>query len=160
MALGLARGAFAAETYDEWRYVPARGATPARAEMVREGFPPIFVASCEPSRILKFVFSTRGDDEPDPRRWEPAAYHDIDLILSEPNLDREERLVMKGDLMRRSIAGRLVLTPALARRIASASTITLYAENGPTNDFHGGEAKALRRLVLECAGEPVPRPAQ
>ncbi|PVM90946.1 hypothetical protein [Caulobacter endophyticus] len=160
LALGLTQAALAGEAHDEWRHVPARGATTARAEMVREGFPPIFVASCEAPKVLKFVFSTKGDDEPDPRRWSAGSYLDIDLILTEPGVDREERLVMKGQLKRGSITGRLTLTPVLARHIASASMIALYAENGPTNNFDGGEARALRRLVLECAGEPVSRPAQ
>ncbi|MFT4252837.1 MAG: hypothetical protein QM608_10155 [Caulobacter sp.] len=148
--LSLGRTASADEDHDQWRYVAAKGKAPARAEMVKGG-EAIFTAWCPAPGALTMAFSTAGSEAPDPRKWAPGSYLDLDIVLYDPKTGQEDRVVMKGEPRRRSVVGRLSLTPELARRIVDSPGIALYGDNGPSNDYHGGEARALRRLLKECA---------
>ncbi len=138
--------AVAADAYDLWRYTPGRNGRGAVAEFIAGPGSIPFRATCERA-TLRLEFFT---DEGDPRTWDKDL-RDLLLILRDPATEHEQNLVLKGEPKARSIVGRLALTPALARAVATAPMISLYGENGPSNEYPGGRSEGFRRLVRECA---------
>lgn len=145
---------FGSGDFDDWRYVPGRGGRTA-AELVAWGSiedrPPtvIFRVTCEPRRHTLLFEYFPGED---PRKWvDWARETGLELTLIAPNEEEGRAHHMLGPLTSRTVTGRLVLTDELRRQVAAAETILLYGENGPSNDWNGGRAEALRRLVRECA---------
>ena len=144
--------------WDDWRYIPAKGRRGASAELLgwrpklSDPAPITFRITCQRGRrALLFEFCP-GED---PRAWiEESRKRGLELILGDEETGKSYTVF--GPLTANSVTGRLALTPEIVAQIGASPSIMLYGENGPTNNYHGGRAAALRRVAAECSANPRP----
>jgi hypothetical protein len=158
LVAGMARANEVAADFDWWRYIPGHFGRGPSATLITwpngefNNRPHLaFRVTCDAKRHELLIEYFPGEN---PLKWIPEARDGgLEIILEDtPNADKPKIYTVHGPVTSRSMTGRLKLTPKIAGEIIEAPVIELYGENGPSNNFYGGKALALRRVVRECAG--------